>query len=151
MKHWSISGLAAEFRLDRRTVAKYLDLGDVKPAPERGLKGHQLFPLRPAVNALVDAGYLGTDRADDWSHRSGRESGARELAEAVLDALAKRLERPALRVVREVVAEELHRLIGVIYEREDAEAFHGAQLSDAELEAALRSLIEEGFLEDNPA
>lgn len=152
--YWSISGLAAEFRLDRRTVARDLDVGDVQPAPEKGPKGHTLYRLRDAVNAFADNNRLGTS-TETWRERcsdGGRESGAREMSEAVVNALAKRLDRPALRVVLEVLVAELHTLIGVIYGRmSDGEEFHGAalpwaELSDAELEAALRSLIDEGYL-----
>jgi hypothetical protein len=57
--------------------------------------------------------------------------------------------------VREALAAELHAHIGRVHGREAApEGFRGAPLdwpscSDAELEAALRSLIEEGYVPDN--
>jgi hypothetical protein len=103
---WSINRLAAELRVDRRTVSKYLDLADVKPAGQ-GPKG-PLYRLRDAVAVLADAGVFEsiTARADHSRHCAGRETGARELAERLLDALAKRLECGALRVVVEVIGAE---------------------------------------------
>src|SRR5262245_26948792 len=96
---WSVNRLATEFGSDRRTWSRVLDRAALKPSAQ-GSRG-PLFRLRDAVGAMVDSGFLGADaeRSGQWGHDEGRESGARELAERVVDALTKRLEGPALRVV----------------------------------------------------
>jgi hypothetical protein len=124
----------------------------VKPTGA-GPKGPSLR-LRDAVCVLADAGIFESQRehADDSRHQGGSESGARDLAERVVDALAKRLDRPALRVVLEVVTDELHAHIGRTYHHErdpencQGRALEWPKLTDRDLEAALRSLIEDGYL-----
>jgi hypothetical protein len=149
---WSINRLATELRVDRRTVGRHIDLAGVKSSGA-GPKG-PTFALADVARALADAGIFESrsERERDTRHMSGRESGGRELAERVLYALAKRLEPGALRIVCEVIVAELHRHIGHVYGHEhDPENFHGApldwpSLTDLELDAALRSLIEEGYV-----
>ena len=148
---WSVNALSLELGPDRRSITKWLSRGDVKPAAE-GSKG-PLYWLRDAVNVLADGGLLGDkERAGRWRHYYQQESAAREFAGRALLALAKRLPDEMPRALREVLADELWAYVeecdammrGKRYKRGESPAW--SSMSDRALGAALRSLIEEGYV-----
>lgn len=153
---WSINALSLELGTDRRTIGKWLSRSEVKPV-EDGPNG-PLYRLKDLIDVLVDApvDLLGnTERRSLWSANYYDARGVRQFAGRVLRALGKRVPSEAHRAIRELIAAELNPHL------EECEACmkgkswkRGTQpdwaaMSDAQLNRALRALIDVGSLEES--
>src|SRR5262245_46217033 len=150
---WSINALSRELGPDRRTIVKWIERADVKPAGP-GSEG-PLYKLRDAVGVLSDAGLLGdSSRASSWRLQWGGYMASREIMGRLRLALAKRLPSEMMRPVLEVLVAELFRYIGECEKemrgkrRWSAEEPSWADMTDAELRERLKALVDVGQFEE---
>src|SRR5262245_65364356 len=102
-EHLSVNALSLALGADRRTVARWLDIGNVQPVA-RGANG-PLFRLRDAVRVLVDAGLLSNEKRQLGYFRA-QAAAAGELAQRISRALGKARAEDQLRTVLHIIADE---------------------------------------------
>jgi hypothetical protein len=133
---WSVSALAAELSADRRTVAAAIRKAGVPPAGE-GPKG-PLFHLRPVAAALLTS--------TCWSCIESRTHGAQDMAAALLKRLPKRRPRVMVETLVAALFESIAAGEAEAFDLEPSEPPDWRRMSRAQLEAALRKLLKDGYL-----
>jgi hypothetical protein len=133
---WSIHAIAVELGCDPRTVARAIDRGGIEAAGE-GPRG-PTYHMQPVARAILEA--------HCWECPERHTHGAQAAVAALLKRLPKRRPRVMVETLVAALFESIAAGEAEAFDLEPSEPPDWRKLSRAQLEEALRSLLEDGYL-----